>query len=125
MTTIPTNDEASFTVGEPISLTNPGFEDQTADGKPAGWDQTGTLEAVTLDDRGHSGDFRLTHERAEPYQVETSQTISGLANQWYTMHAWVRSSGGQNAVCLALKCGGREKRVFVPSTSPDIVGYIW
>ncbi len=38
------------------------------------------------------------------------------------MRAWVRSSGGQNAVYLALKCGSEEKRVYVPSTTP---GYRW
>ena len=60
LTIVPHNDETPSTPGEPINLANPGFEDQTADGKPAGWDQTGTVEAVKLDDRGHSGDFRLT-----------------------------------------------------------------
>ena len=105
-----------------IRLINPGFEDRAADGKPAGWDLTGTIEAVTLDDRGHSGEYRLTHKGAEAYQVAASQTVPGLANQWYTLHAWVRSSGGQNSVYIALQCGGAETRVFVPSTSP---GYRW
>ena len=79
-------------------------------------------QPLVIEDRGHSGDFRLTHKAAEAYQVETSQIVTGLANGWYTLRAWVRSSGGQNEVYLALKCGSEEKRVYVPSTSP---GYRW
>lgn len=89
---------------------------------PAGWTIGGAAQAVKLADRGHSGNFRLTHQATEAYQVETSQTITGLVNQWYTLRAWVRSSGGQNAVAIALRCGGEEKQVQVPSTSP---GYRW
>lgn len=107
---------------QPVGLANPGFEDQQADGMPAGWTIGGAAQAVKLADRGHSGNFRLTHQATEAYQVETSQTITGLVNQWYTLRAWVRSSGGQNAVAIALRCGGEEKQVQVPSTSP---GYRW
>lgn len=102
----------------PASLTNPGFEDEGM----AGWTHTGTTEAVKLDTRGHSGDRRLTHQGAEAYQVETSQAVSGLADQWYTLRAWVRSSGGQNAVYIALACGSEEQRAYVPPTTP---GYRW
>jgi arabinogalactan endo-1,4-beta-galactosidase len=54
--------------------------------------------------------------------VETWQTVPGLAKQWYTLRGWVRSSGGQNEAYLALKCGGEERRVQVPRTTP---GYRW
>jgi arabinogalactan endo-1,4-beta-galactosidase len=107
---------------EPVPLVNPGFEDQEPDGLPVGWTHTGPVEAVKLDDNGHSGNFRLTHQAGEAYQVETSQSVSDLANGWYTLRGWVRSSGGQEAVYLALKCGGEEKRVHVPPTTP---GYRW
>lgn len=107
---------------EPVSLLNPGFEDQGADGLPADWNQSGAMEAIVIDDRGHSGDFRLTHQGSEAYQVETWQTISGLVNGWYTLRAWARSSGGQNEVYIALTCGSDERRVYVPSTMP---GYRW
>jgi arabinogalactan endo-1,4-beta-galactosidase len=109
-------------ISESISLINPGFENQDASGMPAGWNHSGATEAIKIDDRGHSGDYRLTHQGSGAYQVETSQTISGLANDWYTLRAWVRSSGGQNAVYIALRCGSEETRVYVPSTSP---GYRW
>ena len=107
---------------EPVSLLNPGFEDQEPEGTPVGWTQTGTVEAVKLDKRGHSGNLRLTHQATEAYQVETSQSVSGLPNGWYTLRGWVRSSGEQNEVYLALKCGNEEKRVDVPPTTP---GYRW
>ncbi len=107
---------------EPALLVNPGFEDQDADGLPTGWSHTGAAEAIHIEDRGHSGDFRLTHRGSEPYQVETSQTVSGLGNGWYTLRGWVRSSGGQGNVHMALKCGNEERSVHVPPTTP---GYRW
>jgi arabinogalactan endo-1,4-beta-galactosidase len=118
---IPPSDVPSPTP-EPIPLLNPGFETQETSGFPAGWNHTGAAEASTIEDRGHSGDFRLTHKSSEAYQVETWQTVSGLENNWYTLRGWARSSGGQNAVYLALKCGSDERRVNVPSTMP---GYRW
>ncbi len=105
-----------------VTLVNPGFEAKEADGRITGWLSTGAQESIQIENRGHSGDYRLTHKGTNAYQVETSQTVSGLENAWYTLRAWVRSSGGQNAVYLALKCGTDEKRVYVPSTSP---GYRW
>jgi len=107
---------------EPIRLANPGFEDQQPGETPAGWTHTGAVEAVKFDENGHSGNLRLTHQAAGAYQVETSQSVSGLANGWYTLRAWVRSSGGQNAVYLALKCASEEKRAHLPPTTP---GYRW
>jgi arabinogalactan endo-1,4-beta-galactosidase len=105
-----------------IEIVNPGFEDQDASGAPLGWTSSGSVSAVRVEGRGHTGDFRLTHQGAEAYQIETAQVISGLENGWYTLRAWMRSGGGQNDVYLALKCGAEEQRVVVPSTSP---GYRW
>jgi arabinogalactan endo-1,4-beta-galactosidase len=107
---------------EPVPLQNPGFEGREASGGPAGWNQTGVSEAGFIENRGHSGNWRLTHRSSEAYQVETWQTVSGLANDWHTLRAWVRSSGGQKAVWVALRCGIDEKRVYVPPTAP---GYRW
>jgi arabinogalactan endo-1,4-beta-galactosidase len=120
-TEIPSSPEPSLTP-EPVSLANPGFEEQEPAGTAVGWSHTGDVEAVLIEDHGHSGDFRLTHTGEEAHQVESWQTVSGLANGWYTLRAWVRSSGGQNAVYVALKCGGDEERVYVPPTTP---GYRW
>lgn len=109
-------------LAEPVGLVNPGFEDREADGMPLGWTITGARQAVRLDERGHSGHSRLTHQGAGAYQVETSQTVTGLTDQWYTLRAWARSSGGQNGVAVALRCGGEESQVQVPPTLP---GYRW
>ncbi len=106
----------------PVSLLNPGFEEREPGGALTGWKHTGAAEAVLIEENGHESAARLTHKGAAAYQVETVQTISGLANEWYTLRAWVRSSGGQNAVYLALKCGNEEKRVYAPPTTP---GYRW
>ena len=105
-----------------IEIANPGFEEQDASGSPLGWTSSGSVSAVLIEERGHSGDFRLTHQAAEAYQVETTQAVSGLENGWYTLRAWIRSSGGQNDVHLGLTCGAQEQRVAIPSTSP---GYRW
>jgi arabinogalactan endo-1,4-beta-galactosidase len=105
-----------------VSLINPGFEELDSNGMPIGWNQTGMLQAVLLEDRGHSGNLRLTHKGNGVYQVKTWQTISGLASNWYTLRAWVRSSGGQNQVFISLACNGQEAKVYVPPTTP---GYRW
>ncbi len=107
---------------EPVRLANPGFEEKGLGETPASWTHTGAAEAAKLDRNGYSGNLRLTHQAAEAYQVETSQSVTGLADGWYTLRGWVRSSGGQNAVYLALKCGSQEKQVHVPPTTP---GYRW
>lgn len=117
----PTSEPSTRNLGT-VSLVNPGFELREPDGTITGWSITGAKEAVLIEDRGHSGDFRLTHKGTGAYQVETWQSISDLPNGWYTLHAWVRSSGGQNEVYIALKCGSEEKRVYVPPTTP---GYRW
>ena len=114
--------DGSSSAAEPIILLNPSFEDLDPSGLPAGWNHAGEPEAVLLEDRGHSGGARLTHRSSKAYQVESWQTISGLENGWYTLHAWVRSSGGQKAVYVALRSGTNERRVHVPPTTP---GYRW
>src|SRR5512145_3317253 len=101
----------------PVHLSNPGFEEGDT-----GWTHSGNAEAVKFEEHGNSGKLRLTHQKTTAYQVETSQGVSGLANEWYTLRGWVRSSGGQKDVYLALQCGGEEKRVHVPPTTP---GYRW
>ena len=108
-------------VSGPAALLNPGFEEQDASGAPAGWNSTSAENAILIEDKGHSGSFCLTHKASESYIAETSQSVAGLADDWYTLRAWVRSSG-QNEVYLALKCGDQEKRVDVPATTP---GYRW
>lgn len=117
----PVESEAPITQ-ESAPVMNPSFEDQGTGEAIPGWDQTGSTEAGFIEDRGYESNSRLTHKSSEAYKVETWQTLSGLEADWYTLRTWVRSSGGQNEVYLALKCGEVEKRTYVPSTSP---GYRW
>ena len=118
--TFPT--ESPMPPTDTVVIVNPSFEEQDASGSPLGWTSAGAVSAVLLEEKGHAGNFRLSHKAAQAYQVETTQTVTGLENGWYTLRAWVRSSGGQNQVYLALKCADQEKRVMVPPTTP---GYRW
>lgn len=102
------------------TLANGGFEtDGAGVATPAGWSEYGDTGASYTESGGHSGGYRLSHYAASAYKVETYQYLSGLANGSYTLTAWVRSSGGQNAAYLALKnCGGSAQRTDLPvSTS--------
>lgn len=75
---------------------NPGFEvDETASSSPAQWQTAGdNPEANYLEGNAHTGNYRLTHYKNSTYNVETSQTITGLTNGLYTLQAWVRSGSG-------------------------------
>ena len=123
--TEPTVDQETSTPApalEAADLVNPGFEEGDAGGDPSGWVSSGDVSAILLEKNGYSGDIRLTHKSSDTYQVETSQTVTGLGNGWYTLSAWTRSSGGQIESYLALRCGGEEKRANIPYTTP---GYRW
>ena len=103
-TEVPPSDVPNPTA-DPVSLLNPGFENQETNGIPSGWNHTGAAGASSIENRGHSRDSRLTHQSSEAYQVETWQTISGLENDWYTFRAWARSSGGSKQSILPSSAG--------------------
>jgi arabinogalactan endo-1,4-beta-galactosidase len=105
----------AFTARADSALTNPGFEaDNDVTTAPAGWTVRGSAGASYTEWGGHSGNWRLSNWSPEPYVVETSQTVGGLSRGWYTLRAWVRSGGGQNRAYIALDCGGREARTYLP-----------
>jgi len=103
------------------TVANPGFEDDNdVTTSPTGWTVTGTAGASYTEWGGHSGDWHLSNWSEDPYVVETSQTLKGLPRGWYTLRAWVKSSGGQNEAYIALKnCGWREARTYLPVAPPD------
>ncbi len=103
------------------TVTNPGFEaDNDHTFTPTGWTITGTAGASYTEWGGHTGDWRLSNWSADPYVVETSQTLDGLARGWYTLRAWVKSSGGQNEAYIALKnCGFTDARTYLPVAPPS------
>lgn len=106
---------------KPAVVVNSGFEESDASGIPTGWTSSGDTSAVVIEERGHSGNSRLSHKSATTFLLDTTQTVNDLSDTWYTLSAWVRSSG-KNEVYMALKCGNEEKRVYIPSTVP---GYRW
>ncbi len=105
------------------SVINPGFEESDSRATPPGWvtwSPNGSEQAAYVDSGGHSGSYRLTHSAAQAYLVSTSQTLTGLTEGWYTLRAWVRSSGGQRAAYIGLKdYGGSERKAHLPVTSAD------
>lgn len=83
-------------------LVNPGFEAGLS-----GWNSAGHLDTAA-----HSGSAALRHGAG---QLETTQTLTGIPNGWYTLKAWVRSSGDQQDAYIALKdCGGEAARAAAP-----------
>lgn len=109
-------DDIEFVPVNPIA--NPGFE---ADGgptqHPAGWSTTGTAAADYTEAGGHTGGYRLAHWSSAAYQVNTSQTLYGLANGTYTLKAWVQSSGGHNLSYMYAKGYGGAQ------VTADTAGY--
>ncbi|MEV6200097.1 arabinogalactan endo-1,4-beta-galactosidase [Streptomyces sp. NPDC051771] len=104
------------------TLTNTGFEaDGTGTATPSGWSTysaAGQNAASFTEAGGRSGGHRLSHWSSSAYKVETYQYLSGLTDGTYTLSAWVRSGGGQNAAYLALRnCGSAEQRTDLPVTT--------
>lgn len=84
------------------AIVNPGFENGLT-----GWQSSGKLESD-----GHTGKSRLTHEAGT---LETTQTLKDIPDGWYTLRAWVRSSGGLKDAHIALKdCGSDPQQTRVP-----------
>ena len=101
------------------TLTNPGFDNNGASQTPTGWSESGTTSASKSEPGGRSGGYQLAHWASSAYTVETYQTLTGLASGTYTMTAWTRSGGGQNASYISLRnCGGAEAFAYIP-TSPS------
>jgi arabinogalactan endo-1,4-beta-galactosidase len=103
------------------TVTNPGFEvDNNITTSPAGWNITGSIGTSYTEWGGHSGNWRLSNWSPDPYVVETSQTLTGLTEGWYSLRAWVKSSGGQNEAYIALKnCGAEDARTYLPVAPPS------
>lgn len=116
-TTLPAPEPSLTPALPPIPLVNPGFEEDAN-----GWVTSGNAEAATIEADGQASELRLTHQFTEPYEVDTTQTVAGLADGWYTLRFWARSSGGQSEDYAALECGENSARVQIPSSLP---GYRW
>jgi arabinogalactan endo-1,4-beta-galactosidase len=106
-----------------LAVINPGFEECDTANRPAGWliaSLHDSQQAAFVEPGGHSGTCRLTHSSARAYSVSTSQILTGLVEGWYTLRAWVRSSGGQRAAYIGLKdYGDSVRKAYLPVTSGD------
>ena len=102
------------------AVVNGSFEDDgTGVASPVGWVSSGSTNTDFTEFGGHSGSWRLSHWSADAYSVDTAQTISGLADGWYTLRAWVRRSTGRNNSYVELACGCDPERVYLPVAWPD------
>jgi len=101
-----------------IPLTNPGFEQGTTDWGPW-WNETISDSPQSVDTKSpHSGAAALSISGSKPYTTNIAKSVKDLPNGTYTYEAWVKSSGGQEAVILfALDYGGRELNLSVPLES--------
>mgnify|MGYP000966764295 FL=1 len=81
------------------------------------WVPGGYSNSNYIESGGKNGN-RLAHYSAVYYQAYTYQIANGLPNGNYTLSAWVKSSGGQNAVQMQVKkYGGPQINHNIPATS--------
>jgi len=105
----------------PITIINAGFDDDASTvAAPLGWTSIGAADTDFTEWGGHLGDtnYRLAHWSGVNYSIDTSQTVTGLARNWYTLRAWVRKSTGANNAYVELDCGSSSKRVAIPAAWP-------
>ncbi|WNS44039.1 Ig-like domain-containing protein [Paenibacillus sp. MMS20-IR301] len=105
-------------------VSNPTFEaDRVVTSAVAGWTVTDNVSGAAnsnLKGSQYSGNFVYQQKAATPYIAALSQVVSDLPDGSYTLKAWVKSSGGQNAANLYAKnYGGEAKAVSVKTAVPD------
>lgn len=101
-------------------VNNPSFERDFA----GGWVTSGPnpgADTIETDVSPRFGSKNLLHKGTflgPVYQVETSQTVTSLANGTYRAAVWVKSSGNQNVCELRVRdYGGSLLSTSVPGTS--------
>jgi arabinogalactan endo-1,4-beta-galactosidase len=100
-------------------LVNPGFESDAPGAAVSGWESSGPASAFIIEAGAHGGNSRLTQQGVEA-PVETWQRLEGLQDGWYTLRAWVRSSGDQATAYITLMdYGGVDQRASVPVAPAD------
>lgn len=100
---------------------NPSFEaDRVASKTLAGWTNWTNLSNASPNSNAsgaYSGNFCMQQSYATTYKSSMYQNITGLTNGTYTLKAWVKSSGGQNACQIFAKnFGGTEKDYSINSS---------
>ena len=95
-------------------LANPGFESDKPSAGLSGWHTAGPANAFAIEREAHGGNYCLAQQGVDA-PVEAWQRLEGLTDGWYTLRAWVRSSGEQRTAYITLKdCGSLEQRASVP-----------
>lgn len=111
-----------FLAGITNLIVNPGFESNLGQ-DPTGWltwsDNGGESANYSEAYTPYSGNNHLSHYKDEtPFNMYTYQTRTGLTNGYYTLKAWVKSSGGFTAAQMEAKeFGGTQMNVSIPTTS--------
>ncbi|QNE38687.1 T9SS type A sorting domain-containing protein [Hymenobacter sp. NBH84] len=111
-------------------VVNPSFD---ADGRgtesPTGWQTwtgngTGTNASYTETyPTARTGTYHGTHYRPGSYEVYTYQTLRNLPAGQYTLRAWVKGAGGQNAAQMLVKnYGGSQRTVSIGATNGGVSG---
>jgi len=113
----------------PNLVVNPSFDaEQQASTSPYGWNAfpgPGTDANASYNEAyqgGHTGTYHGTHFRPDPYEIYTTQTLTGLSPGTYTLRAWLRSNDGQSkSVLRARAYGGPAREVGLPAGVTDWV----
>ncbi|WP_177204725.1 right-handed parallel beta-helix repeat-containing protein [Hymenobacter arizonensis] len=116
---------------QPNLALNPGFEaDKGPVQAPASWytwaGSAGTDADADLTETtggAYAGTYHGAHRKDRPYEVYTYQVVKGLANGYYTLRAWTKSSGGQtHAMLLAKNFGSGQVSARLPATAGGVAG---
>ena len=100
-------------------LTNPGFESNFA-GWTNWWDTGVNASSVQYLDTNapRSGANFVSHWGTSAYKQSSYQVRTGLASGTYTLSAWIKTSGGQNATILYAKnFGGGTLEKAIPTAA--------
>ena len=100
-------------------LTNPGFESNFA-GWTNWWDTGVNASSVQYIDTNapRSGANFVSHWGTSAYKQSSYQVRTGLASGTYTLSAWIKTSGGQNATILYAKnFGGGTLEKAIPTAA--------
>ena len=80
----------------------------------ANWQVAGTIATASAAAAGaFSGTYSLLQSNSRPYQVQTFQLVTNLANGFYKLTAMVQNSGGQNYCYI----GGNDRMTSLPVSS--------
>ncbi len=123
------NDISQFTLNEETGewkvgpnnnyVVNPSFEaDRVEKKKPVGWivedSIAGSAHANLKNVSMYCGKFAWQQKASNDYTGKLYQIIDNLPDGKYTLKAWVKSSGGQNAANMYIKdYGGEEINVSI------------